>query len=154
MARWAAGLGLVSVCDVAVGAESAEFGFTETRLGLIPATIGPFVIARMGEAKARRVFMSGRIFSAAEAVALDLIARAVPDAELDAAIESESAPYLMAAPGAVASAKKLCRFLGARVDDAVLETAISYLADAWESEEARQGIDAFLAKQPPRWAET
>ena len=148
------GLGLVCVCDVAVAAESAEFGFTETRLGLVPATIGPFVIARMGEAKARRVFMSGRIFSASEAVELDLIARAVPDAELDAAIEAEIAPYLMVAPGAVASAKKLCRAFGARIDDAHIESAIACLADAWESEEARHGIDAFLAKQSPRWAKT
>ena len=64
------GVGLLSICDVAIGADSAVFGLTETRLGLIPATIGPYVCARMGEARARRVFMSGRRFAAAEAVDL------------------------------------------------------------------------------------
>lgn len=72
------GLGMISVCDVAVGADSVQMALTETRLGLIPATIGPYVAARMGEAKARRVFMSGRRFDAGEAVRLDLLARAVP----------------------------------------------------------------------------
>lgn len=72
------GVGLLSVCDVAIGADSAVLGLTETRLGLIPATIGPYVSARMGEARARRVFMSGRRFAAAEAVDLGLLAQAVP----------------------------------------------------------------------------
>ncbi len=69
------GLGLISVCDVAIAPVTARFGFTETRLGLIPATISPYVLARMGEGKARRVFMSARLFPAHEAVSLDLLAR-------------------------------------------------------------------------------
>ena len=96
------GLGMASVCDVAIGADHILLGFTETRLGLIPATIGPYVCARMGEDKARRVFMSGRRFGADEGVTLNLLARAVPEAELDAAIEAEVVPYLECAPGAVA----------------------------------------------------
>ncbi len=146
------GLGLVAVCDVALAAHSATFGFTETRLGLIPATIGPFVIARMGEGKARRVFMSGRIFAAAEAEKLDLIARAVPDDALDEAVENEIAPYLAAAPKAVGAAKRLARSLGPAIDETVIERVITGLADAWEGDEARHGIEAFLAKRPPRWA--
>lgn len=146
------GLGLVSVCDVAITTDNAEFGFTETRLGLAPATIGPFVVARMGETKARRVFMSGRIFSGAEAATLDLVARSVTADQLDAAVEAEAAPYLRVAPGAAAAAKRLCRRLGAKIDAATLEAAMNVLADAWEGEEALHGIDSFLAKRPPRWA--
>ena len=78
------GVGMLSVCDVAVGVDSLKMGLTETRLGLIPATIGPYVVARMGEAMARRVFFSGRLFGAEEAVRLGLLARAVPEGELDA----------------------------------------------------------------------
>jgi methylglutaconyl-CoA hydratase len=73
------GVGMVSVCDVAVGALPLRMGLTETRLGLIPATIGPYVVARMGEAMARRVFFSARLFGAEEAVRLGLLARAVPE---------------------------------------------------------------------------
>ena len=112
------GVGLMSVCDVAIGAEGVQFALTETRLGLIPATIGPYVAARMGEARARRVFMSGRRFDAGEAVALGLLARAVPEADLDSAVEAEVAPYLDCAPGAVARAKALLRGFGPRIDDA------------------------------------
>ena len=80
------GLGMVAVCDVAIGADSARFALTETRLGLIPATIGPYVIARMGEARARRVFMSGRQFDASEAERLGLLAAVTPGEELEAAV--------------------------------------------------------------------
>ncbi|GIX13814.1 MAG: methylglutaconyl-CoA hydratase [Paracoccaceae bacterium] len=146
------GLGLIAVCDIAVAAAEVRLAFTETRLGLIPATIGPYVAARMGEGKARRVFMSARPFDAAEAVALDLLARAVPAAELDAAVEAELAPFLRVAPGAVGRAKALLRSLGARIDDQVIEATIGRLADSWETEEARAGIAAFLDKRPPPWA--
>lgn len=145
------GVGLMSICDVAIGAEDARFGLTETRLGLIPATIGPYVIARMGEAFARRVFMSARLFDAGEAVALGLLARAVPAERLNAAIEAEVAPYLLTAPGAVARAKGLARRLGPTIDAAVIEETIEALADAWESPEAHEGISAFFDKRKPTW---
>ncbi|MEL6475795.1 MAG: crotonase/enoyl-CoA hydratase family protein [Pseudomonadota bacterium] len=146
------GVGLLSICDVAVAAEGTRFGLTETRLGLIPATIGPYVIARMGEGRARRIFMSSRLFDAAEAVALGLIAVAVPEAELDAAIEAQVAPYLAAAPGAVGAAKALARHLGPSIDDQVIAETIERLADTWETEEAAAGITAFLEKRAPPWA--
>lgn len=145
------GVGLASVCDVAIAEDTTRFGLTETRLGLIPATIGPYVIARMGEGPARRVFMSARVFGADEAVGLGLIARAVPEDGLDAAIEAEVAPYLDVAPGAVGAAKALARALGPRIDDAVITDTISRLADTWEGEEARHGIEAFLGKTAARW---
>lgn len=147
------GIGMISVCDVAVGVMGARFGLTETRLGLIPATIGPYVIARMGEAMARRVFMSARLFSAEEAVRLGLLAEVVEAEALDAAVEREVLPYLSCAPGAVAEAKRLARRLGPPIDDAVIAETIEALVQRWESPEAREGIDAFFARRPAPWAD-
>ena len=145
------GLGLISVCDVAIGVEGARFGLTEVRLGLIPATIGPYLVARMGAAQARRVFFSGRVFDAAEAVALGLLARAVPDAMLDTAVEAEIAPYLAAAPGAVAAGKRLVADLARPVDDAQIAQTVAALIARWESAESAEGISAFFEKRKPRW---
>lgn len=145
------GVGMMAVCDVAVGAAGARFGLTETRLGLIPATIGPYVLARMGEAMARRVFMSARLFGAEEAVTLGLLARAVDPSDLDAAVEAEVAPYLACAPGAVAEAKALARRLGPPIDDGTIAATIAALVARWESDEAREGIAAFFEKRAPGW---
>ena len=147
------GLGMMSVCDVAVGVDSAKFAFTEAKLGLIPATIGPYVVARMGAARARRVFMSARVFGAAEAVELGLLAKAVPAGELDAAVEAEVVPYLNCAPGAVARSKALIAQLEPRVNDAVVAMTIEALVDAWEGDEAPEGVSAFFEKRKPRWIE-
>ncbi|MDN5568452.1 MAG: crotonase/enoyl-CoA hydratase family protein [Paracoccus sp. (in: a-proteobacteria)] len=145
------GVGMMAVADVAIAADTARFGLTEVKLGLIPATIGPYVIARMGEDKARRVFFSARLFGAPEAVDLNLAARTVPAADLDAAIEAEIAPYLQAAPGAVAAAKAQCRALGMRIDDAVIDDSIERLVAVWEGSEAPEGIAAFFDKRKPSW---
>jgi methylglutaconyl-CoA hydratase len=145
------GMGMMSVCDVAIAADHAKFGFTETRLGLIPATISPYVLARMGEGMARRVFMSARLFGADEAVAMGLAARSVPLAELDAAVDAEITPYLSAAPGAIARSKRLARMLGPKLDTATLEATIEALADAWDDVEAHEGVDAFFGKRAPAW---
>ncbi len=145
------GVGMASVCDVAIGADHLKMGLTETKLGLIPATIGPYVVARMGEARARRVFMSARLFGAAEAVELGLLARVVPAADLASAVEAEVVPYLSVAPGAVAAAKKLTRDLGPRLDDEVIDMTVRALVDRWEGDEAAEGISAFFDKRKPRW---
>jgi len=145
------GVGMAAVCDAAIAAQGTKFCFSETRLGIIPATIGPYVLARMGEGRARRVFMSARIFQADEAEALGLVARVVEEPALDAAIEAEVVPYLSCAPLAVAGAKALARALGPRIDDAVIDDSIRRLADIWEGPEAIQGIRAFLEKRPPSW---
>jgi len=147
------GVGLMSVCDVAIGVDGAKFGLTEVRLGLIPATIGPYVVARMGEARARRVFFSGRIFGAAEAVELGLLSRAVPEAEIDAAVEAEIKPYLSAAPGAVAQGKRLVADLGRLGEEEAVAQSISALVARWESEESAEGIGAFFDKRKARWME-
>ncbi len=145
------GVGMASVCDVAIGVNSLKMGLTETRLGLIPATIGPYVIARMGEARARRVFMSARLFDASEAVELGLLAKVVPSDDLADAVEDEVVPYLSCAPGAVASAKQLIGTLGPGIDDDVIDQTIQALVDRWETDEAHEGIEAFFGKRKPAW---
>ncbi|OUS34008.1 enoyl-CoA hydratase [Rhodobacterales bacterium 56_14_T64] len=145
------GVGMASVCDVAIGVDHLKMGLTETKLGIIPATIGPYVMARMGEAKARRVFMSSRLFGAAEAVELGLLARAVPADQLAEAVEAEALPYLNCAPGAVAAAKQLARDLGPIIDDTVIDMTIEALVRRWQTEEAEEGIGAFFDRRKPRW---
>jgi len=145
------GVGMAAVCDVAIGVDSLKMALTETKLGIIPATIGPYVIARMGEGRARRVFMSGRVFDGVEAAELGLLARAVPEAELDAAIEREVAPYLACAPGAVAAAKKLAQDLGGAASEEAVAMSIAALAARWETDEAAEGIGAFFDKRKAAW---
>lgn len=146
------GIGLACICDVAIGVTGAKFGLTETKLGLIPATIGPYVLARMGESFARRVFMSSRVFDASEAETYGIIAKAVSPETLDVAIEAEVTPYLNCAPNAVAAAKALARRLGPTIDDTTVTASIDALIAAWDGKEAAQGIAAFFDKQPPPWA--
>jgi len=84
------GVGLMSICDVVIGVEGAKFGLTETKLGLIPATIGPYVVARIGEAAARRVFLSSRIFDTGDALRMGLLSDAVQPDDLDAIVQAEA----------------------------------------------------------------
>jgi len=150
-AAYGGGVGLLAVCDAVVASATARFGLTETRLGLIPATISPYVLARIGEGRARAVFFSGRLFDAEEARGLGLVTRVAASEALDAVVEDEVAPYLSAAPGAVAAAKRLARALGPRIDAEVIEDTIARLADTWETPEAQAGIAAFLEKRPAPW---
>lgn len=147
------GIGMMSVADVALGVPEARFGLTEVKLGLIPATISPYVLARMGEDKARRVFMSARLFGAEEARELNLLARVVPADELDAAVEAEVVPYLSAAPGAVGESKRLARMLGPAITPEIIEATIDRLVQTWEGAEAQEGIAAFFDKRKPPWVE-
>lgn len=146
------GMGMMSVCDVTIASIGPKFGFTEARLGLIPATISPYIAARMGLAHAREVFASARLFDAHEAVRLGLASRAVPPEDIDAAVEAEIAPYLAAAPGAVAASKALLLRLARPIDDATIAMTAAALADQWETDEAAAGINAFFERRPAPWA--
>ena len=141
------GIGMACVCDVVVAARGTKFCFSETRLGIIPATIGPYVLARIGEGHARRVFMSARMFGAEEAATFGIVTTVVDTDGLDAAVEAEVTPYLSTAPGAVAAAKALARALGPRIDADVIDDSIRRLADIWEGPEAVIGVRAFLDKK-------
>ncbi|PWR03632.1 crotonase/enoyl-CoA hydratase family protein [Meridianimarinicoccus roseus] len=143
------GVGLACVCDVALAADNCRFGLTETLLGLIPATIAPYVLARIGEGGARQVFMSARVFGAPEAARLGVVARVVPPEALEAAAAAEAAPYLQTSRAAVGAAKGLARALGPRIDAKVIEDTVTRLADIWETPDAAAGIAAFLARRAP-----
>ncbi|MDO5631422.1 MAG: crotonase/enoyl-CoA hydratase family protein [Paracoccus sp. (in: a-proteobacteria)] len=145
------GVGMMAVSDVVIASDAATFGLTEVKLGLIPATIGPYVLARMGEDKARRVFFSARLFGATEAERLNLVSRVVSADALDHAVEAEIAPYMAAAPGAVAAAKAQCRAYGPQIDPARIEDSITRLVAAWEGDEAPEGIAAFFDKRKANW---
>lgn len=145
------GVGLISVCDAAIGVASARFGLTETKLGLIPATISPYVVARIGQAHALRYFTSARLFDANEANHIGLLHRVVEAELLDEAMEAEISPYFSTAPAAVAASKRLVHALSAPIDEAVIEMTLTRLADIWETPEAAEGIAAFFAKLSPSW---
>lgn len=147
------GVGLLSVCDAAVGLAGATFGLTETRLGLIPATIGPYVVARIGGAAARRHVMASRVFDAQAAMQMGLLAAVVAPADLDAATDAEVTPYLACAPGAVAEAKAkaLIRRLAGVPDEALIAETVERLVRRWESPEAAEGVAAFFGKRRPDW---
>ncbi|MFB9951694.1 crotonase/enoyl-CoA hydratase family protein [Rhizobium puerariae] len=146
------GIGLMAVCDIVIAAEGARFALTETRLGLVPATIGPYVVRRIGEGHARRLFLNARHFDAATAGAIGLVSAVRPAAGLDAAVEEEALAFLDCAPGAVASAKSLIRNLARGAVDDPVGYSIGLLADRWESAEGRAGIAAFLNRRPMPWA--
>jgi len=148
-AAYGGGAGMVSVCDVAVADHGAQFGLTEVRLGLIPANISPYVVARMGAAKARSTMLSGALFGAERACQLGLVDEV--SETMDVAVDAQITGHLEASLSAVAATKKLIEF----VDTHDIETAKDYtseaLADAWETDDGREGIASFLAKRLPSW---
>lgn len=141
------GIGLMAVCDIVISLDTARFVLTETRLGLIPATIGPFVVRRIGEGYARQVFFTAKPFDAAFALKCGLVSTVTEADELDACVEAEVAAILRTKPGAVAEAKALCLELGGRSLSGLFERTAALLADRWESAEAAEGIEAFLARR-------
>jgi methylglutaconyl-CoA hydratase len=146
------GLGLISICDVAIGLIGATFRLSEVTLGLTPATISPYVVARVGVPNARRMFLTAQKLDGLGAVRVGLLNEAVETpAELDAAIEREVVNVLACAPGAVANAKELVRFVSTHTAEENLPYTANALADAWETAEIREGIDAFMNKRKPKW---
>lgn len=145
------GLGLMSICDVAIGLVSARFCLTEVTLGLIPATISPYVVARLGRPNSRRVMLNAWEMSGAEAARLGLLSAAVEQEQLDAAIDREIQLFLRCAPDAVRRAKRLIEFVGSHSPAENLQETAEQLADCWESAEIQEGIAAFLSKRKPNW---
>ena len=145
------GLGLMAVSDIVIAVTEARFALTETRLGLIPATIGPFVINKIGGAAARSIFITGSIMTATRGRDLGLVSMVVDETALDQAIVREVKTALNAAPEAMARAKEvLCDFTSGHLDDQI-KIAITHLADCWESNETTQGINAFFNKEKAPW---
>lgn len=155
------GCGLVAGCDLAIASTQARFGFTEVRLGIVPATISPVVVARIGAAKARSLFPTGEIFDAAEAQRIGLVDRVAAPDQLDIEIDRILALLLSAAPGASREAKALAdsaaRWLAGWTPDAAgastSEEAATLIARMRALPEGREGIAAFLEKRKPGWTE-
>jgi len=146
------GSGLVACCDMAVAVESAEFGFPEVKLGLIPGIISPFLIARIGIANAREYFLTGERFSASRAREIGLIQRVAADEPaMDVLIERWIADLRTSSPAALAAAKKLISDVGNRPAESVMETAAKAIADARVSAEGRAGVEAFLSRTKAPW---
>lgn len=150
---FAGGMGLVCACDVVVGSEDAMFCLPETRIGLVPAMISPYVVRAMGANVARRYVLSGERFSAQEAKAMGLVHELVPAAELDATVERIAQAFVACAPNALAEAKKLLRnVVGAPITPQLISYTAGVIARCRSSAEAREGIAAFREKRKPRWA--
>ena len=151
-AAFGGGVGLVACCDIAIAAESAKFGLTESKLGLLPAVISPYVIAAIGPRQARRYFATAEIFEAAEALRIGLLHQVVDADALDAAVQAQVSLLLKAGPVAAASAKQLVRAVCAHADgnrhDADNAALIARLR---VSAEGQEGLSAFLDKRKPHW---
>jgi methylglutaconyl-CoA hydratase len=145
------GIGMMAVCDIVIAVAATPFALTETRLGLIPATIGPFVVRRMGEGFARQVFFTARPFDTDLGLRSGLVSRACDLDQLDTFIAEEIAALLKCAPGAVADAKKQCQTLGGIGLVELADRSIELLADRWETDEAQHGIAAFFEKRSAQW---
>ena len=145
------GMGLISCCDVVVAVDTADFGFTEVRLGIAPAVISSFVLPKTGASAARRYFLTGEIFKAAEAKGIGLVHEVVKGEELDAAVTRVVDAIKGNGPRAVAAAKRLIREgLALRRDDAI-ENAVRTIAGLRASPEGQEGLGAFLEKRRPAW---
>ncbi len=148
----AGGLGLVCCCDVAIAAAEAVFSISEVRLGLVPATISPYVVAAIGARAARRYFVTGERFSAAEAQRIGLVHELVPRAGIDAAVETVVAAILEGGGKAQARSKRLIAEVQDRpVSDGVMALTARAIAEARASDEAREGLAAFFDKRKPLW---
>ena len=146
------GLGLISVSDTVIASEASKFGLTETRLGLIPATIGPFVIKKLGESFGRNVFFSGKIFDANLAYKMGLVHYVCGEKkEIDLLKSQEIDNILKCSPHAIKKSKELLRNLTGEKAEKFFELTTNILANSWESEEGKQGIQAFFEKRPAPW---
>ncbi len=151
-AAFGGGVGLVACCDIAVSAHDAIFSLSEAKLGLIPATISPYVIEAIGARQARRYFLTAERFTAAEAFRIGLVHDIVPESELDTRINELLGALLLAGPTAQLECKALIRGIAHRPIDAdVIAGTAEHIAAVRASPEGREGVAAFLAKRPPSW---
>src|SRR5947209_3563896 len=145
------GAGLAAVCDVVVAADDAVFGFTESKLGILPAVISPFALAKIGRSAARELFLTGARFSAARAKEIGLVHTIVPAADLDATVAGYVNEILGAGPQAVAAAKALIPAVWGRPLDDATSVTTKAIAARRVSPEGQEGLNAFLGKRKPSW---
>ena len=145
------GAGLAAVCDVAIADDQAVFGFTEVKLGILPAVISPFVLAKIGRSAARELFLTGARFSAARAREIGLVHAVVPMAELDASVAACVQDILTGSPEAIAAAKALIRDVWGRPIEEAMPITAAALAKQRVSPQGQEGLGAFLNKRKPSW---
>ena len=149
---YAGGVGLAAVCDVLVAAQGMHFCLSEARLGLLPATIGPYVVRALGEQAARRYFVTAERFSAAQAHALGFVHELAAPEALDARVAEVVAALVANGPAAVRACKQLVKDVAGRPIDAALRAdTVRRIADIRASDEGREGVQAFLHKRDPAW---
>lgn len=149
---YAGGVGLAAVCDIRVAAQGVTFCLSEARLGLIPATIGPYVMRAIGESAARRYFTTAERFDAAEARCIGLVHEAVAAEDLDARVDAIVGALVANGPQAVRACKRLVLDLaGATIDEALRADTARRIADIRASDEGKEGVRSFLEKRPPGW---
>lgn len=147
------GIGVVAACDIAIGSTEATFCLSETRLGIVPAMISPYVLRAIGERAARRYFQTSEVFDAREALRIGLLHEAVEPDALDERIAKLLKQLKSAAPGARSVAKKLAGDIAGRpIDEALVTETSTLIADMRAKPEAREGLSAFLEKRKPSWS--
>ena len=145
------GAGLAAVCDIVVAEDAAQFGFTETKLGILPAVISPFALAKIGQAAARELFLTGARFSAQRAKEIGLVHAVAPAAQLDATVQGYVNELLSAGPEAVAAAKALIPNVWGRPIAEAMPITAAAIAARRVSMEGQEGLRAFLEKRKPGW---
>lgn len=146
------GAGLAAACDLAVASEATKFAFSEVRLGLVAATISPYVVHAVGPRHARALFATGRVFNAAHAERIGLVTEIVPEGQLDAARDRIAAEIMACAPGAVAESKRLVdQAFGRHIDHGLMEDTAKRIAARRVSDEGQEGVRAFLERRKPFW---
>lgn len=145
------GVGLVACCDIAVAVENARFSFSEVRLGIVPATIGPFVLRKIGASHARALFLSGERFDTARAKEIGLIHAVVPADELDAAVAHQTEMLLQGGPRALGAAKELVQELPGMTDGEQRAYTAALIAHLRTGPEGQEGLRAFLDRRSPSW---
>jgi methylglutaconyl-CoA hydratase len=153
-AAYGGGVGLVAACDIAIAVPEATFALSEAKLGLIPATIGPYVIEAIGARQARRYFLTAERFGALDALRIGLLHEVVAREGIDARIDALIAALEAASPAAQLECKALIRGVAHRpIDEDVIAGTAEHIAAVRASSEGREGVAAFLGKRPPAWVE-
>jgi len=149
---YAGGTGLVAACDIAVSVDTAYYCLSEVKLGLIPATISPYVIRAMGARAAHRYFLTAERFSAAEALRIGFVHEVVPVAQLDAKVAEIAQSLLLAGPAALKACKALVQDVAEKdITQLLIDRTVQGIADIRVSDEGREGIQSFLGKRKPGW---
>lgn len=151
-AAFGGGAGLVAACDLAIGSTDAKLGFTEVRLGILPAVISPYVIRKTGPGVAQALFLTGEIISAQRAVEVGLLHRVVPAIDLDGAVDAAVFNLLSGSTQAHAGVKRLMAGVEGRFLDDARAITTQAIAEARSSADGQEGLAAFLEKRKPRWA--